>query len=299
MAPPTILAHKSSFLTAQTLQLSQSLTPSATWRASNSQVAEGGLPDRLVDEVLYRANHVLLQHARRVYAPQASRHVAEQIEALYLEAAEKAVRGNGAGVGGGGGEEEEDGDEGRERGDEGARFLRVGADFASDDVVAALPSTWDLHSATQAAAHPAEANRYADLASTLTSLATQRKEASSRLERLRRMRGLLAPLTSFPTSASFPPSSSSFSASTSAPPPTSNVGGVIDAMDGIDKVQPNLVTREGELEKELERMRVLLVRVAGRVAQLPDAGPGTGEDTAMEDLEAIERGKVEKLLDEF
>ncbi|KAI1455608.1 kinetochore Sim4 complex subunit Fta4 [Annulohypoxylon moriforme] len=301
MAPPTILAHKSSFLTAQTLQLSQSLSPSAAWRASNAQVAEGGLPDRLVDEVLYRANHALLQHARRVYAPQASRHVAEQIEALYLEAAERAVRGNGTGVGGGG--EEEDGDEAREKGDEGARFLRVGADFASDDIIAALPSTWDLHSATQAAAHPAEANRYADLASTLTSLAAQRKEASSRLERLRRMRGLLAPLTSFPGSTSIPPPSSSFSASTYGAPPTSTsasgAGGGIDEMDGIDKVQPNLVTREGELEKELERMRMLLVRVAARVAQLPDAEPDTSEDAVMEDLEAVERGKVKRLLDEF
>ncbi|KAI2467960.1 kinetochore Sim4 complex subunit Fta4 [Annulohypoxylon bovei var. microspora] len=257
MAPPTILAHKSSFLTAQTLQLSQSLAPSAAWRASNSQVAEGGLPDRLVDEVLYRANHALLQHARRVYAPQASRHVAEQIEALYLEAAEKAVRGNGGGEGGG---EEE----GRERGDEGARFLRAGADFASDPTIAALPSTWDLHSASQAAAHPAEANRYADLASSLTTLASRRAEARSRLERLRRMRGLLAPL----------------------------------APSGLDSVvQPNLVTRDGDLEKELERMRFLLVRVAGRVAQLPDPEPG--HDAAMEDLEAVERGKVDRLLDEF
>ncbi|XDG04671.1 hypothetical protein ABKA04_004286 [Annulohypoxylon sp. FPYF3050] len=303
MAPPTILAHKSSFLTAQTLQLSQSLAPSAAWRASNAKIAEGGLPDRLVDEVLYRANHVLLQHARRVYAPQASRHVAEQIEALYLEAAEKAVRGNGAGEGGGGEDNEEA--EGRERGDEEAKFLRVGADFASDDIIAALPSTWDLHSATQAAAHPAEANRYADLASTLTSLSAHRKEVSSRLERLRRMRALLAPLTSFPssTATSYPLPPSSFSASVSASAPTSTSAsgatGALDEMDGIDKVQPNLVTREGELEKELERMRVLLVRVAARVAQLPDAEPGPGEDAAMEDLEVVERGKVERLLDEF
>ncbi|KAI1091242.1 kinetochore Sim4 complex subunit Fta4 [Rostrohypoxylon terebratum] len=303
MAPPTILAHKSSFLTAQTLQLSQSLAPSAAWRASNAKVAEGGLPDRLVDEVLYRANHVLLQHARRVYAPQASRHVAEQIEALYLEAAEKAVRGNGAGEGGGGEDDEEL--EGNERGDEEARFLRVGADFASDDIIAALPSTWDLHSATQAAAHPTEANRYADLASTLTSLSAHRKEASSRLERLRRMRALLAPLASFPssTSTSYPPPSSSFSASVSASAPTStsasSSGGISNEMSGIDKVQPNLVTREGELEKELERMRVLLVRVAARVAQLPDAQLGPSEDVAMEDLEVVEQEKVERLLNEF
>lgn len=34
-------------------------------------------------------------------------------------------------------------------------------------------------------------------------------------------------------------------------------------------VQENLVTRNGELEKELERMRMLLVRVGGRVGTLP------------------------------
>lgn len=72
-------------------------------------------------------------------------------------------------------------------------------------------------------------------------------------------------------------------------------------------VQENLVTRNGEVEKELERMRVLLVRVAGRVAQLPEAehslemeGLATddgAEDTVMEDLEEVERGKIQKLLD--
>lgn len=132
MAPPTILAHKSSFLTAQTLQLSQSLAPSAAWREANSRAAEGALSDRVVDEALYRANHTLQQHARRVYAPQASRHVAEQIEALYLEAAEKAVRRDN-----GGGAEDEDEDEGGGTGgrdvDGEARFLRVGADFGMLD----------------------------------------------------------------------------------------------------------------------------------------------------------------------
>ncbi|OTB02777.1 hypothetical protein M426DRAFT_24385 [Hypoxylon sp. CI-4A] len=277
MAPPTILAHKSSFLTAQTLQLSQTLAPSATWRESHSRSAEDGvLSDRIVEEVLYRANHTLQQHARRVYAPQASRHVAEQIEALYLEAAEKAVRGEGNGGLGDDGEEEGEGSvAGRQKGDRIPRFLKVGADFASDEVIASLPSTWDLHSAPQAEANPPEANRYADLAASLTLLSARRKEARSRLDRLRRMRDLLGPFTSAPNS-------------------TTGQGEA-----GLDKVQSNLVTRDGELEKELERMRVLLVRVAGRVAQLPDLEPESAEDAAMEELDAVERGKVQRLLDEF
>ncbi|XXH03296.1 beta-glucosidase [Hypoxylon texense] len=293
MAPPTILAHKSSFLTAQTLQLSQALAPSAAWRESNSSRAAegggggggGGLSDRVVDEALYRANHALQQHARRVYAPQASRHVAEQIEALYLEAAEKAVRGDGGGGGGGGaGAEGEDGEGGgnglggREMDGE-ARFLRVGADFASDEVISALPGTWDLHSPSQAESHPPEAQRYADLASSLVSLSARRKETRGRLDRLRRMRDLLRPFASSDTNGA------------------DDSGGGGGGGAGLQKVQPNLVTRDGEVERELERMRVLLVRVAARVGQLPDPERDSDGDAAMEDLDAMEQSKVERLVD--
>ncbi|KAL7623539.1 hypothetical protein AAE478_007222 [Parahypoxylon ruwenzoriense] len=290
MAPPTILAHKSSFLTAQTLQLSQALAPSAAWRASNShsqpshdgEAAEGDkLPDRAVDEALYRVNHALQQHARRVYAPQASRHVAEQIEMLYHEAAERAVRGDSAGR-----SEEDNGEEdsiGREGREKGEKFSRVGADFASDDIIASLPATWDLYSSSQAESHPPEAHRYADLAASLTTLSARRSAACARLDRLRRMRGLLAPFASLPA-----PSGSANTATSSA-----NNEETDDA--GRNQVQPNLVTRDGEIEKELERMRVLLVRVAARVARLPDPRPG--EDIVVEDLETVERGKIERLLD--
>lgn len=67
------------------------------------------------------------------------------------------------------------------------------------------------------------------------------------------------------------------------------------------KVQENLVTRNGELEKELERMRVLLVRVAGRVGQLPAQNTTDEEaDTdMMGDLDKAEKGKVQTLLDSF
>lgn len=88
MAPPTILAHKSAFLTAQTLRLSQSLAPSGAWRAANGGADDAAsLPDRAVDDALYRLNHALQQHFRRVYPPQATRHVAEQIDGLFLDAA--------------------------------------------------------------------------------------------------------------------------------------------------------------------------------------------------------------------
>ena len=36
-----------------------------------------------------------------------------------------------------------------------------------------------------------------------------------------------------------------------------------------ETVQPNLVTKDGQLGKELDRMRLLLARVSGRVEGLP------------------------------
>jgi hypothetical protein len=68
-------------------------------------------------------------------------------------------------------------------------------------------------------------------------------------------------------------------------------------------VQENLVTRNGEVERELEKMRLLLARVTGRVAQLPDekaAAARGNEDAAAAssmDIDSMERDKVERLLD--
>ena len=105
--PPTIIAHKSAFLATQTLHRSRTLAPSPTWRAANERATAAedghghGLPARAVEDAIYRLNHALTQHARRVYAPQASRYLAEQIEALFYEEADRALRG-----------EDEDDDEG-------------------------------------------------------------------------------------------------------------------------------------------------------------------------------------------
>ena len=135
MPPPTILAHKTDFLTSQTLQLSRALAPSNAWRTANISVAESEateessappLSDKVVDDALYRLNHALQQHARRVYAPQATRHVAEQIEALYLDAGERALRSR---------EEDEDEDaemiDGALGGEGQVKRLRVGLDFST------------------------------------------------------------------------------------------------------------------------------------------------------------------------
>jgi hypothetical protein len=94
--PPTILTIKQSFLATQTRLLSQPLAPSRPWQRSNAAAAEGEenedengsahrrrpLPAQAVDDALFRLNHALLQHARRTHPPQATRHVAEQLDRL-------------------------------------------------------------------------------------------------------------------------------------------------------------------------------------------------------------------------
>lgn len=74
-------------------------------------------------------------------------------------------------------------------------------------------------------------------------------------------------------------------------------------------VQENLVTRDGEVERELERMRMLLVRVADKVARVREREGttgtedgeddlfGEGEPMVVDDVEVVERKKVQGLLD--
>ena len=79
-------------------------------------------------------------------------------------------------------------------------------------------------------------------------------------------------------------------------------------------VQENLVTRDGEVERELERMRVLLARVGGRVGQLleqkggggrgrrsesSDLFGGDGTTMMVDDVEVEEARKVSDLLGRF
>lgn len=98
-----------------------------------------------------------------------------------------------------------------------------------------MPSTWP--SERDAKLHPAEAKRYADTVSQLAQLNEQRLLLRRRVDILRHLHESVKPL---------------------------------QATEGVEtRVQDNLVTRDGPVEKELERMRILLARVAGRVAELP------------------------------
>lgn len=93
MAPPTVITLKTSFLAAQTRLLAQPIAPSRAWRNANDN-AEDGIPEKALDDALFRLNQLLQQHSRRVHAPQATRHVAEQIDRLYWDAAERYIEQN-------------------------------------------------------------------------------------------------------------------------------------------------------------------------------------------------------------
>jgi hypothetical protein len=106
--------------------------------------------------------------------------------------------------------------------------------------IKSLPEDYsDLHIHPDASSNfsESEATRYKGLYDRLASLAEQRDLQQQRLERYKQLQTLLEPFA-----------------------------------NAQENVQPNLVTRDGELGKELERMRILLARVTGRVSEMKDHG---------------------------
>lgn len=87
-APPTIPAAKQAFLNAQTNLLSQPLAPSRAWRNAND-ASDESVPARIIDDALVSVNLAVQQHCRRVYAPQATRAIAEQIADGYTRDADR------------------------------------------------------------------------------------------------------------------------------------------------------------------------------------------------------------------
>ncbi|KAF4450622.1 Kinetochore protein fta4 [Fusarium austroafricanum] len=212
---PTIPLLKQSFLTNQTTLLAQPLNPSRSWQATND-ASDEAIPERVVQEVLYNLNHTIQQHCRRVYPPQASRNIAEQINSVYTQDAERKV----------GGPSDAEGGIGRE------------LDLTDNDTIDSLPASWHLEKDVND--HPMEAKRYADAVRQLSELNDQRKQLREQVARLKRLQTIVEPLQT-----------------------TDNGAGI----------QENLLTRNGPVEKELERMRFLLARVGGRVHALPDEAP--------------------------
>ncbi|KAK1831578.1 kinetochore Sim4 complex subunit Fta4 [Podospora conica] len=240
--PPTVVHLKQSFLTTQTRLLSQPLAPSRAWLTTND-AHDDALPPKAVDDALFKLNQRLQQHTRRVYAPQATRHVAEQIDALYWNAALAATES---------------------RDDDDDAVLNTTSDFVDTKIITALPPSWTTVSAAQADEFPAEAKRYADAVAELQALDARREEARARVVRLQRMKGLLEPFE-----------------------------------EAAETVQGNLVTRNGEVEAEMQRMRMLLARVGGRVGQLKEGQRGGGKEVEGMEVDVDEGGKVGLLLERF
>ncbi|RKL22987.1 hypothetical protein BFJ68_g1191 [Fusarium oxysporum] len=234
-AAPTIPSLKQSFITSQTTLLSQPLAPSRSWQETND-ASDEAIPERVVQEVLYNLNHTIQQHCRRVYPPQASRNIAEQINDVYTKDAERKV----------GGPTDTEGGIGREL----------------DLTIEALPASWHLEKDIND--HPMETKRYADAVQQLTELNDQRKQLREQVARLKRLQSIVEPLQTDENGAG---------------------------------IQENLLTRNGPVEKELERMRILLARVGGRVLSLPEEAPnGEAKEVSLTEMGAQGR---KRRVDQF
>ncbi|KAI9802707.1 MAG: hypothetical protein M1825_002729 [Sarcosagium campestre] len=131
-------------------------------------------------------------------------------------------------------------------------------DFSEDDVIVRLPSEW---ADDEERYGEAQLDRYAQLHARLTALSLQRQEARRRLEQYKQAMQLLDPLK-----------------------------------DPQRTVQPNLVTRDSELGRELERMRMLMVRVGARVGTLKAEGNGHNQGR---ELDLVEMETPQQNVDEF
>jgi hypothetical protein len=108
--------------------------------------------------------------------------------------------------------------------------------IADGETIEALPQTWI--SDKEITAHPMESKRYADAVQQLQELSEKRKQLKDQVARISRLKAVVEPL---------------------------------QTTEGGAGVQENIITRNGAIEKELEKMRFLLARVGGRVGTLPQA----------------------------
>jgi hypothetical protein len=132
---------------------------------------------------------------------------------------------------------------------------------ANDVIVTALPKTWPIEHAQMAVL--GDASRYAALVEQLSDLNHHRQLTQARTERLRRVKAMLRPFSVDQTQ-------------------TGGAAGLETAL------QQNIMTRGCELERELERMKVLLARVGGRVSVLR-----TGERIPVGNLDGFDSSRGE------
>ncbi|KAI9891543.1 MAG: hypothetical protein M1814_002666 [Vezdaea aestivalis] len=137
--------------------------------------------------------------------------------------------------------------------------LERGRDFRIDSHAEALPSEWPEEVYEE---EVADAERYQELQAQLLDLLERKQEAQRMLGTYRKLGGLLDPFN-----------------------------------DPRNTIQPNLVTRNGELAKELERMRILVARVGGRIGTLSSL---TGKRADIQTSESVQGAdKLNALFDSW
>ncbi|CAG8949278.1 hypothetical protein HYFRA_00004903 [Hymenoscyphus fraxineus] len=210
--PPSIPHLKTTFLRTQITTLSTPLRPSSTFLTNNT-TKDTPLPQRAIDDAVQKLNILLRKHNKLAYGPQATRHVAEQIDRLYWAAAERGVV------------------------------------VATPHLIAQLPPTWSEEATSLA---PEKAAHFEALQARLVELDERRRAAREKVERYKAMKELLGPFE-----------------------------------EAGETVQGNIVVKNGEVERELERMRLLLLRVERGVGGLEGAGEMVGVEEGEEGILAI------------
>ncbi|WEW56680.1 hypothetical protein PRK78_002128 [Emydomyces testavorans] len=202
----TIAEIKLSFLRDQIRILSAALDPSEDWRDYGPEV-EADIPDKVIDSVLQKSvNLVFGQHNRSVFSTQATHHVSQQIERLYMNSIDPGL------------------------GENSSQGLMVehGTDLTTHENIERLPDEW-LEKDVSAV----NLERYKLLREQLDSLSTERNKQRQRLVQYKQLKTLLEPFNA----------------------PQTNI-------------QPNLVTKDSQLAAELDRMRMLLAKLAARIKQV-------------------------------
>lgn len=114
--------------------------------------------------------------------------------------------------------------------------IRRDAPLTQSDTVGSLPENYlDLHLHPDHRVDDGQVLQYQDSRQRLVGLTQQRDELRQKVQQYRNMVAMLEPLN-----------------------------------DPQANIQPNLVTRDGQLSVELDRMRILLARVTSRVTELGD-----------------------------
>ncbi|KAH6683094.1 kinetochore Sim4 complex subunit Fta4 [Halenospora varia] len=231
---PTIIDLKTSFLQTQIRALSAPLNPSQDFLSDPIAAEENTLRQKSIDDALFKLNGLLKKHNRLAYAPQALRHVAEQVDKLYWDSGERGVIGVG-----------------------GEEWAERGCDIRTESIIEKLPEQWSEEAESKA---PEKAARYQKLQQRLTELNEKRRAAKEKVERYKALKELLVPFEE----------------------PEINV-------------QENLVVKGGEVEKELERMKMLMLRVQRGMGGL-EKKDSRDEDEMEVDVDEVEDRKILAIL---